>query len=138
MKLHKQVTLITGTRKGIGKYLANYYLGQGHMVIGCSREPLDRTTENYRHFIADVSDELQVRQIFDFISSEHGRLDNLINNAGIASMNHSLLTSVSMFKKVLETNTLGAFIFCQEAARRLRGGCGLWSVRCLCLGCLSF
>ena len=35
--MNEQVTLITGTRKGIGKFLVEYYISLGHQVIGCSR-----------------------------------------------------------------------------------------------------
>jgi len=45
------VILITGTSKGIGEYLANYYLTKGHIVVGCSRRKPDITNTNYTHFI---------------------------------------------------------------------------------------
>jgi 3-oxoacyl-[acyl-carrier protein] reductase len=111
------VTLITGTKKGIGKYLALRYLELGHAVIGCSRGEPDWGHKNYRHFIADVADEEQVLKIFSYISKEVGRLDHLINNAGIASMNHSLLTPLAIVDSIFRTNVLGAFLFCREAAR---------------------
>lgn len=111
------VTLITGTRKGIGKYLALRYLALGHTVIGCSRSEPGWEHENYRHFIADVADEAQVLKIFSAISKEIGGLDNLINNAGIASMNHSMLTPLPVFAGIFRTNVMGTFLFCREAAR---------------------
>jgi 3-oxoacyl-[acyl-carrier protein] reductase len=44
----------------------------------------------------------------------------LINNAGIASMNHSLLTPLSTVQKVLNTNVVGTFLFCREAAKLMK------------------
>ncbi len=114
------VTLITGTRKGIGRFLAEHYLARGHIVYGCSRGELDWSADGYTHFIADVADEKEVKRIFSGIRREHGRLDNLINNAGIASMNHSLLTPLSTVRKVLETNVVGCFLFCREAAKLMK------------------
>ena len=118
------VTLITGTRTGIGRHLAEHYVQRGHAVFGCSRGDCDLQADNYEHFIADVTDEKQARQVFSSIRKKHSRLDHLINNAGIASMNHSLLTPASTVRKVLETNVIGCFVFCREAAKlmRINGG----------------
>ncbi|MDA0910438.1 MAG: SDR family NAD(P)-dependent oxidoreductase [Proteobacteria bacterium] len=111
------VTLITGTRKGIGKYLAEYYLKQGHQVVGCSRSPADWALPGYTHFCADVADENAVCEIMTFVRKTYGRLDHLINNAGIASMNHFLLTPVSTAHQIFQTNLIGSFLFCREAAK---------------------
>lgn len=113
----RQITLITGTRKGIGKFLAEHYVDKGHFVIGCSREAPDWALENYQHYEADVCDEKAVKQIFSGVQKEHGRLDNLINNAGIASMNHTVLTPLSSVNNVLNTNVIGTFLFCREATK---------------------
>lgn len=111
------ITLITGTRKGIGKYLVEHYVARGHWVFGCSREKADWTLDGYHHMCADVADETAVKQIISSIRDKHGRLDNLINNAGIASMNHILLTPVATFNRILSTNVIGTFLFCREAAK---------------------
>lgn len=118
--MSQPVTLITGTRKGIGRHLAEYYCGRGHLVAGCSRGEPDWQHDGYRHFIADVADERQVKSLFSTLRRDYGRLDNLINNAGIASMNHSLLTPASTVMKVLQTNVVGCFLFCREAAKIMK------------------
>lgn len=114
------VTLITGSSKGLGRALAEHYVRQGHVVIGCSRRPPETALENYRHFEMDVSDEAAARTLFTTIRKEHGRLDHLINNAGIASMNHSLLTPMETVDRVMRTNVAGTFLFCREAARLMQ------------------
>jgi 3-oxoacyl-[acyl-carrier protein] reductase len=111
------VTLITGTSKGIGRSLAEHYVRQGHHVVGCSRTRPDWTLENYRHFELDVADENAVRAAVSTIRREYGRLDHLINNAGIAAMNHSLLTPYATVERIMRTNFGGTFLFCREAAR---------------------
>ncbi|MCD6048469.1 MAG: Short-chain dehydrogenase/reductase [Gammaproteobacteria bacterium] len=115
--MHKPVTLITGTRKGIGKYLAEHYVNKGHIVVGCSRSPIDWKLNHYTHFETDVADENSVRQLFQMIRKNFGRLDNLINNAGIASMNHMALTPLSTVNNILNTNVIGTFLFCREATK---------------------
>ncbi len=114
------VFVITGARKGIGAHLVEHYLAQGHQVVGCSRRQATFESESYRHFCLDVSDEAAVRQMFAEISSQHGRLDVLINNAGIASMNHALLMPTKTAREILDTNFLGTFLMCREAARLMR------------------
>lgn len=116
------VTLITGTRKGIGLHLAEHYLARGHRVIGCSRQPADLRHDRYRHFEVDVADEAGVKNLFAAVRKDYGRLDNLINNAGIASMNHSLLTPVETVRRVMDTNLTGAFLFAREAAKLMQKG----------------
>jgi 3-oxoacyl-[acyl-carrier protein] reductase len=114
------ITLITGTRKGIGKFLAEHYVAQGHHVIGCSRGEIDWKLDGYVHYVADVADEKAVQAIFADLRQTYGRLDHLINNAGMASMNHSLLTPISTVHKLLDTNFVGTFLFCREAAKLMK------------------
>jgi 3-oxoacyl-[acyl-carrier protein] reductase len=116
----RPITLITGTRKGIGKYLVEHYVRQGHIVIGCSRNEPDWTLDGYDHYKVDVSDEKGVKALFSFIKKKYGRLDHLINNAGIASMNHFLLTPISTVNKILNTNVVGTFLFSREAAKLMQ------------------
>ena len=118
--VNNQVMLITGTRKGIGKYLAEYYAQKGFRVIGCSRGPADYNLANYQHFCLDVADEIKVKQMFAEIRKTHNRLDVLINNAGTASMNHSLLTPIKTVKRILDTNVVGTFLFSREAAKLMK------------------
>ena len=115
--MNTPITLITGTRKGIGYYLANYYLDKGHIVIGCSRSAAGWSRENYYHFQADVADEPAVKVIFKFIRNKFNRLDYLLNNAGIASMNHVMLTPKKTVDNILNTNVVGTFLFCREASK---------------------
>ncbi len=114
------VMLITGSRKGIGRSLAEHYTKTGWMVIGCSRRDADMKFPNYSHFLADVSDEIAVKAMFAEIRKKYGRLDVLINNAGVASMNHALLTPLETTRKVLDTNFIGTFLFSREAARLMQ------------------
>lgn len=115
-----KVILITGTRKGIGRYIAEYYLNKGYIVVGCSRGESNLMNPNYKHYCIDVSDEAKVKTLFIELRKDYGRLDVLINNAGIASMNHSLLTPISTVRKILETNVVGNFIFSREAVKIMK------------------
>lgn len=118
--MSKSVTLISGARKGIGEALVKHYIEKGHIVIGFSRSTIEYNMENFYPFQGDVADEDFVIALLKEIRKKHGKVDNLINNAGIASMNHILLTPYSTAKKIMETNFLGTFILCREAAKMMK------------------
>ena len=67
-----------------------------------------------------MTDESAVKACFSEIRKTHGRLDVLVNNAGIASMNHCLLTPAKVVQKLMQTNVVGTFLFCREAARLMQ------------------
>jgi len=116
----KPVMIITGTSKGIGKYLAEYYVVKGFQVVGCSRSVIDFELDNYQHFNLDVSDESAVKMMFTKIRKRYGRLDVLINNAGIASKNHVLLSSLKEVQDLLNSNFVGTFLFCRESVKLMK------------------
>ena len=112
-----KVILITGTRKGIGRYLSEYYLERGFVVIGCSRGESDLSDPRYEHFCIDVADERAVVEMVAEVRKRHGKIDYLLNNAGIAAMNHSLLTPLSVVERIFRTNVFGTFLFCREVGK---------------------
>ena len=116
----EQIFLITGTRTGVGRALAEHYVAAGHTVVGCSRQPSDFEHDRYSHETLDVGDERAVKDLLRHIRKIHGRLDVLINNAGVASMNHVILTPVESVSRVLKTNVIGTFLFCREAAKLMK------------------
>jgi 3-oxoacyl-[acyl-carrier protein] reductase len=115
-----KILLITGTSRGIGRYLVEYYAKKNFIIIGCSLHPVDFEIKNYHHFCLDVTNEKKVKEVFSYIRKEFKRLDVLINNAGIASMNHTLLTPFSKAQEIIHTNFLGTFLFSREAAKLMK------------------
>jgi 3-oxoacyl-[acyl-carrier protein] reductase len=114
----KPVMLITGTSKGIGKYLAGYYLNNGFKVIGCSRNPCEIVNDNYFHVLADISNEDEILNIFRIIRKDYKRLDVLINNAAI---NHAILNVAFLpyetIQKIFRINVFAPILFCREAIK---------------------
>lgn len=115
-----RVILITGASRGIGLYLVRHYLANGYLVVGCSRSESSINAPNYSHHCLDVTDEKAVKSLFSYIRTTHGKLDILINNAGIAAMNHAMLTPMSTVEKVFSTNVFASFLFSREAAKLMR------------------
>ncbi len=115
-----EVALVTGTSRGIGKFLASHFTKQGKVVMGCSRKKTVLDLPHYQHFELDVTDEKAVRQMIQTIRKTYGRLDILVNNAGVAAMNHVLLMPTETARRLLEVNILGTFVVSREAARLMQ------------------
>jgi 3-oxoacyl-[acyl-carrier protein] reductase len=114
----RKVILITGTSKGLGRYLAEYYVEKGFYVIGCSRNSIDFTNKLYKHFELDIIDEKKIIEIFNFIRTQTKRLDVLINNA-VANpiILSSALISYSDMESAYKTNVFSTMLFCREAIK---------------------
>jgi 3-oxoacyl-[acyl-carrier protein] reductase len=111
------LALITGSRKGIGQFLARHFVARGYAVVGCSREPADWSLDGYEHRVVDVTDELAVMGLCGVLRRERGAPAVLINNAGIAAMNHALLTPSATVEAIFRTNVLGTVLVSREVAK---------------------
>ncbi|WP_352400060.1 SDR family NAD(P)-dependent oxidoreductase [Anaerotignum sp.] len=112
--------VISGTSKGIGKGIAEYYLDQGHKVFGCSRSQKTIKNSNYFHYQADITDEKQVCQWVNDIKKQTDKIDLLICNAGIAPA-ATILTMMpgSLFEDLIQTNISGTFYTCREISKHM-------------------
>lgn len=121
-----KTALVTGGTKGIGKAIAREFLQQGYEVIinYCHDEETALATqgefnaEGYCPVLmrADVSDEEQVREMFGELFRIYGRLDVLVNNAGISRVQVIQDTTLADWEQVFAVNMRGAFLCCREAA----------------------
>jgi len=113
-----EVALVTGTRKGIGRHLVDHFLRKGYVVAGCSRDAFEGPPpDGYLHYCADVADESAVIDMVRDIQNRCGSITILVNNAGIASMNHLLLTPLSTVERIFSTNVFGTFLVMREVAK---------------------
>lgn len=121
------VMVITGTSKGIGRGIAEYFLTHGYYVAGCSRGPGTLNAKGYLHTRVDVSDEKQVREWIRLIKRTWERIDVLVCNAGLAPANLLLtMTSGEVLESLLQTNIAGTYYVCRESAKVMmlqRSGC---------------
>jgi 3-oxoacyl-[acyl-carrier protein] reductase len=116
----RAVLAITGTSRGIGLGMAQYFVQRGYQVAGCSRGQTELSADNYLHMTVDVTDEKQVRSWIRAIKGQYGRVDVLVCNAAVVPP-AALLTSTSTatLDQVLKTNVMGTFLVCREAAKAM-------------------
>lgn len=111
------VIIITGTSRGIGLELANYYLSENHIVAGCSRSKCAIEHPDYYHEELDITDEKKLISFIKNVYRLHGKIDVLINNAGVASMNHLMLTPLSAVERIFRSNVFAPFVLIRETAK---------------------
>ncbi len=114
-----RIIVITGTSRGIGLGLAEHHLGRGDFVCGCSRAASPLRHDRYSHYTLDVADEPAVVAMVRSVVRTHGRIDGLLNNAGIASMNAALLSPAATAQAIFATNFHGTFLFSREIAKAM-------------------
>lgn len=114
------ISLVTGTRTGVGKALAEHFLERGDTVVGCSRKSSVIDHPKYRHHEIDLTDATQMRYMFRATRREFGHLDVLVNNAGTAVMNHFMMTPEQTERDVFDLNFFAVLNCCREAAKLLQ------------------
>ena len=114
------VVLVTGGSAGIGKAVASHLSGLGHIVYGTSRSQQDPSAFPFSILPMDVTDESSVKSTIDHIISEHGRLDVLINNAGLGMAGPLENTGNAEAQKIYNTNVFGVLNTCRHAVPHLR------------------
>jgi len=112
--------LIAGSRQGLGRALAEHYVGRGHYVFGLSRRESDLVHPRYQHVCADVTQEDSVQEAFAKIQASAASLEVLIFSAGLKTSNYALLTTKSQAADMLHTNLLGPFLVTRHAVRQMK------------------
>lgn len=118
--LHGKIVAITGASSGIGAAAARRFAEEGATVIVTARslEKLERLAEQYQGgmfaYRLDVTDEGEVRSVFDTIVQAHGPIDVLVNNAGFGMFETAEKTDMAAFMNMMDVNYFGT-VRCTKA-----------------------
>ncbi len=144
MKESRKVALITGGADGLGAGAARRLFKDGWVVILFDQNPLViETAKTLGDFpkspslnqedglalshVGDVTNELDLKKVFDFIETNYGRIDLVVANAGIAGVVEDLaITSNISFDQIISVNLFGVFLTCKFASEKMiaaKSGC---------------
>ena len=105
--MNTKVVLITGASSGIGKAIATFLSHKGYTVYGTSRNPKENENSNFKMIALDVLKTETIQKAVDLIIAKEGRLDVLINNAGMGITGAIEETATVESKRVFNTNFFG-------------------------------
>jgi NAD(P)-dependent dehydrogenase (short-subunit alcohol dehydrogenase family) len=122
------VAVVTGAARGIGLAVARWFLEHGHRVALLDRDgaTLDAAVaalgrpDDAIAIRCDVSDEAQVEAAARAVDGRFGRVDALVNNAGVAVFEHIQRTSFAQWRDVMATNLDGVFLCTQAFGARMQ------------------
>lgn len=103
-----KVVLVTGASSGIGLSTASLLAAKGFKVYGTSRRPSKEASKDFSMIALDVTLQESIGQCIDEIVKKEGRIDILINNAGMGITGPIEDTPIEEMKKVFDTNFFGA------------------------------
>jgi 2-keto-3-deoxy-L-fuconate dehydrogenase len=127
-RLDGKRALITGAGSGIGEAIARLFAAQGAQILvadvqmGAAEQVAASIVEqggSASALAVDVADETQVCAAFDRVANQDGRLDIVVNNAGISHVGNILETSREDWDRVLRVNAGGVFLCAREAVRHM-------------------
>jgi NAD(P)-dependent dehydrogenase (short-subunit alcohol dehydrogenase family) len=128
--LEGKVAVITGASRGLGKAMALALAGAGAKLalIARDREKLEETAKSAaglgsdaQVFIADVTDEAQVATMAELVVTQFGRVDILINNAGVNIRKPLVEYSLDEWRKITDTNLTSVFLMCRAMIPHMKG-----------------
>jgi len=127
MSRAERVVIVTGAARGIGQATVKKFLENGYQVIGVDiRDQRDGGVEaeqssgRYHLYNCDVSNEDQVKNLIDHVMGRHGRIDVLVNVAGVVVVKPLDETSWGDFQRLVNVNLGGTFLMCKHTLPIMR------------------
>jgi NAD(P)-dependent dehydrogenase (short-subunit alcohol dehydrogenase family) len=126
MKEREEVAVVTGAARGIGRRIALVLAEEGFRIVANDLAAPEETLEELRSAGAealsvpgDFSDEAVVREVAGAVMGEFGRIDVLVNNAGISAIVPAEETTLDDWNRTLAVNLTGPFLMCREFGKMM-------------------
>jgi 3-oxoacyl-[acyl-carrier protein] reductase len=128
-RLTGKIAIVTGSSSGIGKAIALVFAREGARVVVAARRAAlcrdlaDRINREHGGAVAiptDIADETQVDRLVAETVQRYGRIDVLVNNAGVMGSARLAELPTSAFDEILDTNLRGTFFCCRAGFRQMK------------------
>ena len=116
-RLDGKVAIVTGGTKGIGLAVTKLFVEEGAKVIACSRNNNGFDVAGAEYFQLDVSNDQSCRKLVDYVINKYGKIDILINNAGVGSGTAATEMSDEDWNKVISTNLTAVYTVAREVGK---------------------
>ena len=107
-RLNERVCVVTGAASGIGRAIVGAMQAEGAIVAGIDTQ--DDAAGEVELVQADVSNETSIRRAISGVFERYGRLDVLVNNAGIWALGTVVTTEVATWERVFAVNVRGIYL----------------------------
>ena len=125
--LENKVCIITGAAQGIGRQIAEQFADDGAIVYACDRQEFTSNNENIHSVLLDITDAASVKTTFMQIFKTEGRIDCLVNNAGIVYNRKIGMITREETERMFLVNVIAALELLQLTSR-LMARCGGGSI----------
>lgn len=109
MKLENRVAVVTGGAKGLGGCMAQLFASEGAKVIAVDMIPLTYENANVEYYELNITNSEKVQTFYDYVIGKYGKIDVLVNNAGITRDAMTRKMTDDMFDAVISVNLKGVF-----------------------------
>lgn len=119
MKSVRKVAVVTGASQGIGEKLVQEFLAHGYLVVGTARSVKASQLPDYVTVPGDISDPKTAEKVIDTALARFGRIDTLVNNAGIFISKPFTEYTAEDYRSAFAVNVDGFFHITQRAAAQM-------------------
>lgn len=124
MQVSERVFVVTGAQSGLGAALVAHLSAAGALIVGVDRAEAAGSTDRICHVQADVCSDEDARRVFETARNRFGRVDGLINCAGVAPANKVLgrdaVHELEAFNRTVQVNLIGSFNMLRLAAEMMQ------------------
>lgn len=115
-----KIALVTGSRRGVGRLVAEHLLAREATVVGFARGEATIEHAAYRHYQVDVADPAAVQRGFGSVAKDVGSVQIVVNNAAVLTSQYAMIMPPAAAQEMLNVNLLGPFMVSREAAKMMR------------------
>ena len=115
-----RTALVTGSRRGVGKLIADHFLEQGASVVGFAKGTSTIEHAAYHHVQVDLADAVAIGPAFASLRQNATTIDIVVNNAAVLTSQYAMIMPPGAAQAMVNVNLLAPFLVSREAAKMMR------------------